>query len=455
MTNNTTNEGIQLPCDILATIASFLDYKDLVSFRLLCRDSQFVIPFEVILQPAYNRLYVLDNTLPPLLPKENALSAFQEALKKIQKQQQSEIAYLTLHNLDYVTMSNFKDIELQYSTETPLQTLERIDKTLNHINFLIIRHIIFISHLSPELNLNNAHITRFSRSSYIPFYSEGFEHFWQNLTSLNCNNNRIRELSVQDLPSLEQLTCQNNGMVTLKLQRLPSLIDLNCSRNLLTNLNISEHTKLKNLNCRFNQITKLDLRREGTLTRLSFDGNPLKGLILNAIKNEKHKQQRVLFLHKCLSVSLSFEEQQTILNLLDDDFNRNLLLPCLVTDSNGIQWRRGKNTFDELERHSLFHKLSKTESSEDRQIIISRLGNYYTYENCLKYCPTYAATLFDLDFLDSLLLPQEVFFLTSFENSSNLIENAHPKRKRDQEIDTEELSEEPENEPDLKKRKKK
>ena len=182
------------------------------------------------------------------------------------------------------------------------------------------------------------------------------------------------------------------------MQGLAALQKLSCDNNKVTELNVQGLATLEWLICTNNRLTTLNVQGLAALQRLNFENNPLKTLILTGV-------------------------------------------------SEGI-----KNKYAELERTLLFPVLSQTDSSEARQTIIHRLGADYTYENCLKYCPDYAATLFAFDLANTFAsspLSQASEFLPSF-GENNL------KRKRDEEErDIEELSEDADNQPDLKKRKRK
>ena len=371
MTDNTANEGLWLPNDIWATIASFLDNEDLARFRQLCSATQFVGPDVFILQPHYNRLYAIDKTLPPLLPQEDTLAAFKQASEKVQANQQTEIAYLTEHHPVIMAKPEYVQV-FQECTAVSLKSLEAKSAVLDKINSEIITARIDIN--SSSLNLNNACITRFSMTL---FQELTYAHFWQNLTHLHCENNQLTALNVQDLSKLQELWCSDNQLAVLNMKGLAALRWLGCDNNQLTTLNVQGMVLLQWLGC---------------------NNNPLMDLNLTAVHGDT------------------------------------------------------KNKYAELERSLLFNKLSQTESVEARQAIIRRLDSDYTYDNCLKYCPVYATTLFEVDSANSAL-SQASAFLPSFETANTSPEKADLKRKcNEDEMRIEGSSEDYDNQPDIKKR---
>ena len=195
MTDNTAhNEGLWLPSDIWATIASFLDNDDLARFRQLCQVTQFVSSYALILQPHYNRLYAIDKTLPPLLPQEDTLAAFKQASEKVQANQQTEIAYLTEHHPVIMAKPEYVQVLLE-NTASSLQSLEAIHVSLDKINSEIITAKIKPHRIG--LNLEGVGITRLPIAL---FQQPDHVHFWQNLAYLSCNHNPLTALDVRKLP---------------------------------------------------------------------------------------------------------------------------------------------------------------------------------------------------------------------------------------------------------------
>lgn len=91
----------------------------------------------------------------------------------------------------------------------------------------------------------------------------------KNVTRLQCTNNALKTLPVQDLSKLTVLRCEGNQIASLgDLSKWAlNLEDLACSRNQLTTLQgLSSLTKLRFLACGKNKLTTLD--GLGALTNL-------------------------------------------------------------------------------------------------------------------------------------------------------------------------------------------
>ena len=404
MTDNTAihNKGFSLSNDILATLASSLNDHELAAWlREFCNTTQSVGSHAVILQPFYNRLYAIDNTLPPLLPQEGTLAAFKQAFEKIRSRQQFEITYLTQYHP--AIMAKPECVQVLQEDTVSLESLETINAVLDKVNSEIITARIDIT--SSSLDLEGVGITRLPVTL---FQDPAYANFWQNLIRLLCHNNQLTTLNVQDLAMLQTLLCSNNQLTELNVQGLAKLQWLHCKNNSLSTLNVRELESLLYLDCENNKLTILNVQGLESLICLRCDNNPLKTLILAGV-------------------------------------HPNI-----------------KNSYADLERKLLFNKLSQTNSPEARQAIIHRLGADYTYKNCLKYCPIYAAKLFAFDSTNgtyrfaSTVLSQACAFLPSFEATNTVPEKADLKRKRDEdEVDREELSKDTDNQPDLKRRKRK
>jgi len=78
---------------------------------------------------------------------------------------------------------------------------------------------------------------------------------------IDVSNSSINSMEgVQNFTGLRYLNCSNNSIISLDVNNLLNLIDLNCSNNLLTTL-ISNNlfNTLKGLNCSYNNLTSLQL----------------------------------------------------------------------------------------------------------------------------------------------------------------------------------------------------
>ena len=105
----------------------------------------------------------------------------------------------------------------------------------------------------------------------------GIEHF-ENLTILNCYNNKLTSLDVSKNTKLTYLNCWGNQLKELNVSGNPALATLNCSNNKLTSLDVSNNKELKELNCFENQITDLNVSGASALAKLNCRSNKLTSL---------------------------------------------------------------------------------------------------------------------------------------------------------------------------------
>lgn len=80
-----------------------------------------------------------------------------------------------------------------------------------------------------------------------------------NLKHLDCSSNSIKELIIDNIYPLTFLNFSFNSLTEINLSGNPGLIDLICFRNELTTIDLSNNIYLGNLNCGENNITNLDL----------------------------------------------------------------------------------------------------------------------------------------------------------------------------------------------------
>ena len=86
----------------------------------------------------------------------------------------------------------------------------------------------------------------------------GIEHFTA-LTRLNCYNNQLTTLDVNNNTALTELYCYNNQLTSLDVSKNTALTYLWCYTNKLTTLDVSKNTNLKWLDCYGNNLTTLDV----------------------------------------------------------------------------------------------------------------------------------------------------------------------------------------------------
>jgi Leucine-rich repeat (LRR) protein len=104
-----------------------------------------------------------------------------------------------------------------------------------------------------------------------------------NLTNLNCNNNKLSILDVQEKNELISLDCSMNKITDLNLVGLSNLQSLSCSNNILSNLNISGLTSIWSMDCYNNKLTSLDINENLDLSDLDCSTNLLTDLDLTGL----------------------------------------------------------------------------------------------------------------------------------------------------------------------------
>ncbi len=105
----------------------------------------------------------------------------------------------------------------------------------------------------------------------------GIEHFI-NLWILDCSNNQLTGLKLENCPELTNLHCNDNQLTSLDVSRCPKLLGLNCENNLLTALDVSHCLELDELSCRNNRLSSLDVSHCPDLLYLYCEENQLTSL---------------------------------------------------------------------------------------------------------------------------------------------------------------------------------
>ena len=116
--------------------------------------------------------------------------------------------------------------------------------------------------------------------------------YFTNTRELYCNNNKLADINIGDIPMLSMLDCSNNLLQSIDVSNLTQLASLNCARNQLTGIKV--HSSLYSLDCSDNKLESLDFLSELTwfgslncannlLTELDFSGENVAGWELQTI----------------------------------------------------------------------------------------------------------------------------------------------------------------------------
>lgn len=108
----------------------------------------------------------------------------------------------------------------------------------------------------------------------------------QNVLGIDVSNVNIFKMpEIKYFTGLINLQCGDNQLTSLDVNNNTKLTQLDCSENQLASLEVSNNTELAYLICYGNQLTSLDLSNNTELTKLDCSNNPLTKIILN--KNNK------------------------------------------------------------------------------------------------------------------------------------------------------------------------
>ena len=93
----------------------------------------------------------------------------------------------------------------------------------------------------------------------------------KNLTSLYLDNNLLENISMAEIPKIDQLTLSLNQLKEIDLLQLKTLRKLNLEHNKLQKIDISGNPALQTLNIMGNKIKEIDIKK-GTKTDVTIFG---------------------------------------------------------------------------------------------------------------------------------------------------------------------------------------
>lgn len=230
--------SLGLPVDVWMLIAKKLKPADLNHFIRavqLFKSAGMRIPvLKETCDELYARLCAMDPSLPPALLTSDFIGEYQAAFKTVERSQKKEFAVLRQRYPQFVNKAVATQAKDQLPNLTPLQRLEETNQTLDLINIEIIS-----AHINPviqpvaalnqtELHLKNLGITRFPKQL---MQNPRLKAFFNQLDTLDCSENHLNKLTIQNLPLLKRLYCNDNNILQLNMASLPLLEDLQCAKN--------------------------------------------------------------------------------------------------------------------------------------------------------------------------------------------------------------------------------
>ena len=167
---------------------------------------------------------------------------------------------------------------------------------------------------------------------------DGLEYF-RNLESLNCSENDLTALVLEDFPALTSLTCNENASLeTLDLSGVPALEHLYCFHSALTELDLEDVPALTYLAWGGSPLQELDLSNNPELQVL----HVLGGDLTDADLSHNPKLDMLLWNHTRIeTLDLSNQTELTYLNCTDNqltslDLSANSKLETLYAGKNRL-----------------------------------------------------------------------------------------------------------------------
>lgn len=104
----------------------------------------------------------------------------------------------------------------------------------------------------------------------------------ERVVTMDCSGQQIRSLNlIDEFANLEVLDCSENELTRLDVEQCRGLRQLDCARNTLAELRLDGLRSLDVLNCAENQLSQLELQSNGVLRRLDARANRLTMLDLS------------------------------------------------------------------------------------------------------------------------------------------------------------------------------
>ncbi len=168
------------------------------------------------------------------------------------------ISFLSLYGNCFAQTTNIPDPEFeQYLVEQGIDTDGIVNQEVLTADIAGVE----------SLNVNSRNISDLT----------GIEDF-ASLTFLDCSNNELTTLNVNENKNLVELICFLNKLTLLQVSGASALETLKCENNALSGLDVSQNKNLSVLNCNGNELEKLNVNGANRLTDLECIGNNLSSI---------------------------------------------------------------------------------------------------------------------------------------------------------------------------------
>lgn len=147
-----------------------------------------------------------------------------------------------------------------------------------------------------------------------------------NLTSLDCGDNSISSINLNNLTELEYLWCQNNSLSALDVSKCTKLKVLNFNTNFISTINLQNNPEIFWLDCSFTKINSLDL---DALTRIETIACMYTG-IRNLLVPDKPFLEAIIASNCQIStIDLSNDSSLKVLEINDNKIEELDLTSCM------------------------------------------------------------------------------------------------------------------------------
>ena len=208
----------------------------------------------------------------------------------LSKNQSLELLYLASYQdeIDLTHNTALKELSIRYCKPEKLDLsqnteLTYLDLRCESLKKLDLSKNTKLEDVTVSCSLSDLDLTGHKHLKTLDVEGNGLDRLkvhMDELTRLNCRNNRLEKLKTEKAGELKELICDNNGISELDLSGCGKLKTLSCDGMKLTGLDLSHTGKLQKLSCAGNELESLDTTHCPDLKQLIAGGNRLKSINL-------------------------------------------------------------------------------------------------------------------------------------------------------------------------------
>ena len=199
-----------------------------------------------------------------------------------------EINLTQATSLEALDISNNKLNSLSMSNNGLLSSLLCSNNYLSELDLSVtgVNKVDCSNNILETLKVPNTVVELYVRSNKLKGIN-GSESFdldgFNQLNILECSDNNISSLIINDSSFLTKLDCSNNFIEEISLKNNKQIVEIYCNGNNLKTLDLSANTLLQTLNCSGNKITTLNINKNIKLEKLYAFDNNISNISLNNI----------------------------------------------------------------------------------------------------------------------------------------------------------------------------